>query len=554
MPGRAAGYLRVSNMEDDKESPDDYKRQIQQACDRADLELVEVFEDLDVSGGVPPRDRPEFGRYWERRKEFDALVIPNLTRFSRDTADATAMTKVLRKEDIPLVVWDFPVDTSTAAGRFSQNSQFAAAEFQRGIAAENWKTTLERIARKGRVTSAVHTPYGYLYDGITAHNLIPDPDYAEVIPEVFNRFNRGESARSIALDLNKRGIPVIRRYRKRVRDENGDERIETLEIRTHQKVSNRWWAATVLRILDQPMYVGERLYKGELISGAWEPLIDRRVWEKTRVLRSDGKKKAPNKGKHKPEYLLGGLIVCGGCWANLHHVAEHANGKYRRPEMYNCQALRSRESVRCMAGGVSAKRAHAFVWQQVIEKVRWGVLQRSLQELRGEKSTRATGTSFEDRLAEVDRKMERLVAMAVDAPGKGAQQAFRKKAEALEEERRLLEEELRREQVREGERSSQADYVEAFMQQLALTIPELWDEDTEYDKLGNFKDPDVQQRFEEAGWSAWLKQTPVSEQKEILGTLIQHVVVEPPPHSVKKKGHRKSMHIEWADWLSVDGV
>ena len=207
-----------------------------------------------------------------------------------------------------------------------------------------------------------------------------------------------------------------------------------------------------------------------------------------------------------------------------------------------------------MAGGVSAKRAHAFVWQQVIEHVRWGVLQRSLQELRGEKSTRATVTSFEDRLAEVDRKMERLVAMAVDSPGKGAQEAFRKKAQALEEERGLLEEELRREQVREGERSSQADYVEAFMQQLALTIPELWEDDTEYDKLGNFKDPDVQQRFEEAGWSAWLEQTPVPEQKEILRTLIQRVVVEPPPKGVKKKGHRKSMHIEWADWLSVEGA
>lgn len=546
MSKTAAGYWRVSQDALGKESPEVYKGQIEAHAKSHGYKLVEIFGDLDVSGYfVEPTKRPDFRRMYDRRDEFDVIVTPSVNRFGRNALHSLQMFKELEDEGIELEFLDLPIDTSTPEGEWMRHQSVGQAQYESRVIGQRWRNSLDHIARKGRVTSAVHTPYGYMYDGVKTKNLVPDPESAPVVPEVFARFIRGESARSIALDLNERGVPVIRRYQKTVRDEDDKEVVETFEIRTHQKVSNRWWAATVLRIIDQPMYVGERYYKGELIQGAWEPLITRGVWEKARLLREDARGQAPSKGKHKPDYLLGGLIVCGGCGMNLHHVAQNGN----RPELYNCQALRSRERDRCSAGGVAAARAHNFVWEQVAAQVSWRRLQESLQALRAEKVSRVVGSGLEERMAEVDRKMQRLVSLAVDASGPAAQEAFKVKAAALEEERRQLENELRRQQVTHAERSGQADYIENVMGRF---MPELFDPKTEYDSEGNFKDPEVQRRFEQVGWSQWFLKLPVPEQKEVLRTLLKRVIVEPPPEGVKRKGHRKAMRIEWADWLVTD--
>ena len=91
---RAVGYVRVSRVGgregDSFLSPELQRQSIARVCEREGLELVEVLEELDRSGG--DAERPLWNAAIERveRGEVGAIVVWNLDRFSRSLVDALA--------------------------------------------------------------------------------------------------------------------------------------------------------------------------------------------------------------------------------------------------------------------------------------------------------------------------------------------------------------------------------------------------------------------------------------------------------------------------------
>lgn len=89
---RALGYVRVSRVAarqgDSFLSPKLQRESIARVCQRERLELVEVLEELDRSGGDAAR--PLWNQAIERVESGDvgAIVVWNLDRFSRSLVDA----------------------------------------------------------------------------------------------------------------------------------------------------------------------------------------------------------------------------------------------------------------------------------------------------------------------------------------------------------------------------------------------------------------------------------------------------------------------------------
>ena len=54
---RAVAYIRVSQ---EDENPDNQKRAIIEWAKKNNVDVIGFFVDVDVSGGVPPRERPKY--------------------------------------------------------------------------------------------------------------------------------------------------------------------------------------------------------------------------------------------------------------------------------------------------------------------------------------------------------------------------------------------------------------------------------------------------------------------------------------------------------------
>jgi hypothetical protein len=89
---KAVGYVRVSRVGsrggDSFLSPDLQREQIAAAARREGLDVVEVLEELDASGGDASREKWNEAIARVERGDVSAVVVWNLSRFSRSVRDA----------------------------------------------------------------------------------------------------------------------------------------------------------------------------------------------------------------------------------------------------------------------------------------------------------------------------------------------------------------------------------------------------------------------------------------------------------------------------------
>ncbi len=92
---KAAIYVRYSSDNQRESSLEDQERLCRQEADRLGYSVVEVYEDAALSGTLGEDQRPGFAAMMEaaKRKAFDALIVDDSSRLSRDTSDALRALK-----------------------------------------------------------------------------------------------------------------------------------------------------------------------------------------------------------------------------------------------------------------------------------------------------------------------------------------------------------------------------------------------------------------------------------------------------------------------------
>ena len=81
---RLVAYVRVS---EETENPDNQKFAIYEWAARRGYVVERVFEDIGVSGALPPRERPGFARVLKALEEVDGVVVYALDRVARSLAE-----------------------------------------------------------------------------------------------------------------------------------------------------------------------------------------------------------------------------------------------------------------------------------------------------------------------------------------------------------------------------------------------------------------------------------------------------------------------------------
>ena len=186
MGDNAIGYVRVSVVGsrggDSFLSPQLQRESIERVCRREGLELVDVVEELDRSGG--DASRPLWNSCIERieRGEARALVCWNLSRFARSIVDAKRAIERIERAGGRLY-------SEEGAEGLSRDLLLVVAEHERVRAADSFRRAGASAIERG-IHFASRVPFGYQRDPET-RRLVPDEN-APTVRELFERRAKGQ--------------------------------------------------------------------------------------------------------------------------------------------------------------------------------------------------------------------------------------------------------------------------------------------------------------------------------------------------------------------------
>ncbi len=106
---------------------------------------VRVLVDVNVSGSIPIRDRPKGAVLMAELRDGDYLIVSKLDRLFRDLEDCCRQGKFFRRNNIKLILGDFPdLDIHTPVGEMVLQILAVFAEFERKRIAERTREGLRK--------------------------------------------------------------------------------------------------------------------------------------------------------------------------------------------------------------------------------------------------------------------------------------------------------------------------------------------------------------------------------------------------------------------------
>jgi DNA invertase Pin-like site-specific DNA recombinase len=244
--------------------------------------IVERFVDDDVSAWSGKR-RPEYARCLEALDAgvLDGLLVYDLDRLHRqprELEDFIGLCERLRLTNVASVSGD--IDLTTPDGQFQARILGAVAKKESDDKSRRIRRKHEELAAHGKLSGGGSRPYGYNDDRRTLR-----ASEAAIVRECARRFLAGESIRSIAADLNERGIPTVS--------------------------VGEWSPQTLRRMLGSARIAGQREHKGEIVAKAeWQPVIGKTDSAKIRAKLADPDRRTNRSARR---YLLRRLLTCGHC-------------------------------------------------------------------------------------------------------------------------------------------------------------------------------------------------------------------------------------------------
>ncbi len=352
-------------------------------------------------------------------KQFDAVVVRDESRLGGDTFRSGLVIQDLLESGIRLFYYysDEEVTLDGAVDKFMIAARSFAAELEREKTAQRTHEHLLTKARRGLVVGG--RVYGYdnveIKDGERRVRVEYQVNEAEanVVREIFRRYAEGEGLRTLAKDLQLRGVPAPKAGRRGI---------------------GVWAYSSIREMLRRDRYRGhiiwgkhEKAYRGGTkvrlprTKDEWVTLevpelriIDDEVWMAVQG-RTEKHKKVTGAVKHgpKPRYLLSGLARCADCGGAM-HVAKRKES-YENVAAYACSRRKNMGPHACKN---SLRRPVEAVDAAVVGWIRKHVLTEemvlgTLQEIRRRLAERAKTSGseapeIEAQIRTVKTELERL--------------------------------------------------------------------------------------------------------------------------------------------------
>ena len=195
---RAACYIRVSTEEQTEYSPDAQQRALARYASQHGLTILPEHIYLDAGlSGRRAETRPAFMAMIAAAKEkpppFDCILVHRFDRFARSREDSIVYKSMLRRQCGVQVISITEHLEDDKMSLILEAMLEAMAEYYSINLSDEVRKGMTEKARRGQLQTA--PPFGYQ---VRENTLVPVPQEALVVREIYRRFLAGQSMAAIA--------------------------------------------------------------------------------------------------------------------------------------------------------------------------------------------------------------------------------------------------------------------------------------------------------------------------------------------------------------------
>src|SRR5215207_1258446 len=172
-------------------------------------ELPASYDDGGYSGGT--MERPALQRLLTdiEAGRIDVVVVYKVDRLTRALSDFAKLVDVFARRDVSFVSITQQFNTTTSMGRLTLNILLSFAQFERELIGERVRDKIAASKKKGMWMGGT-VPLGY---DVKDRKLVVNDDEARTVVDIFQRYLKLRSVRSLAEELAAAGTRSKRRAR-----------------------------------------------------------------------------------------------------------------------------------------------------------------------------------------------------------------------------------------------------------------------------------------------------------------------------------------------------
>lgn len=217
------------------------------------------YDDGGFSGGNT--ERPALQRLLDdiRAEKIDIIVVYKVDRLTRSLADFAKLVELFDRHGVSFVSVTQQFNTTTSMGRLTLNVLLSFAQFEREVTSERIRDKIAASKRKGLWVGGM-APLGY---DTKDRNIIVNAAEADCVRAIFKRYLELGSLNSLMTDL--RDKDIVTKIRK---------------LKTGMTVGGiPFTRGPLAHLLRNRFYIGEVVFKGEILPGEQPPVIERELFE-----------------------------------------------------------------------------------------------------------------------------------------------------------------------------------------------------------------------------------------------------------------------------------
>jgi site-specific DNA recombinase len=291
--------------------------------------VAERYDDGGFSGGN--LDRPGLQRLLTdiAAGRIDCVVVYKVDRLSRSLLDFARLIDQFEQRGVSFVAVTQQFNTTTSLGRLTLNVLLSFAQFEREIIGERTRDKMAAARKKGKWIGGLPV-LGYDVAAEGGRLVVNETEAAQV-REIFRLYQERGSLAAVVKELDRRQWKT-KKWRSRRGLTHGG--------RVFQE-------PMLLRLLTNPIYIGQVKHKGQLYSGEQPAIIDGTTWERVNAHRQNGAGIADRaNGQTHRRAPLEGLLYCAHSQQRMGTTSTAHGGRQYR--YYVCRR------GRCPAKAVSA--------------------------------------------------------------------------------------------------------------------------------------------------------------------------------------------------------
>jgi site-specific DNA recombinase len=254
------------------------------------------YDDGGFTGGN--MDRPALKALLEdiRAGHIDCVVVYKVDRLSRSLLDFAKLINLFDEHNVSFVSVTQQFNTTTSMGRLTLNILLSFAQFEREIIGERIRDKKLATAQQGKYVGGGPI----LGLDVVDRKFVVNRDEAKLVQAIFDRFEKLESCRKVAIALNAEGIRTKQYTSKRGQPRGGKE----------------WTGGKVYDVLTNRKYLGQIVHKGKVYAGEHEAIVSVKQFERVQA-QLHANKTYTHKHQVRRFVLLRRMIRCGHCGSRV---------------------------------------------------------------------------------------------------------------------------------------------------------------------------------------------------------------------------------------------